>query len=74
MRRKDFLKLGALLSGGILSGGKVFGGNGIRSLEAGTDGSVFDYADDPIKKVRVALIGVGNRRYNPTSDDGLDGS
>lgn len=61
MRRKDFLKLGALFTGGMMSGGKVFGGNGLNALEAETNGSVFDYADEPIKKVRVAFIGVGNR-------------
>lgn len=61
MRRKDFLRLGALFSGGLLSGGKVFGGEGVSAFDPETNGSVFDYADEPIKKVRVAFIGVGNR-------------
>lgn len=37
------------------------GGTMPEEFIAGTDGSVFDYADAPIKKVRVAYIGLGNR-------------
>ena len=70
MRRKDFLRLGALFGGGIFSG-TSFGGNKIRRVSdvhiseavsnAGIQGSMFDYADAPIDKVRVAIVGLGNR-------------
>tara|TARA_B110000444_G_C18836990_1_gene596611 strand:- start:72 stop:1490 length:1419 start_codon:yes stop_codon:yes gene_type:complete len=70
MKRKDFLHLGALFSGGLFSGA-AFSGTSNSSTHNKTvselienakiDGSVFDYADKPIEKVRVAVIGLGNR-------------
>ena len=70
MKRKDFLHLGALFSGGLFSGA-AFAGTSNSSTHNKTvselienakiDGSVFDYADKPIEKVRVAVIGLGNR-------------
>lgn len=70
MRRKDFLKLGALFGGGVFSGAS-FGGSGKKRVSeasisdtisnAGLEGSMFDYADAPIEKVRVAMVGLGNR-------------
>ena len=70
MRRKDFLRLGALFGGGVFSGTSL-GGNKIKNVadvpiseavsNAGIQGSMFDYADAPIDKVRVAIVGLGNR-------------
>ena len=65
MKRKDFIHLGALFSGGLFSGAAIAGTHSTNVSElienAKIDGSVFDYADNPIKKVRVAVIGLGNR-------------
>ena len=68
MRRKDFLRLSALFGGGIFSG-SLFANTGstrpadIEELIADSDidGSMFNYADMPIPKVRVAVVGLGNR-------------
>lgn len=71
MRRKDFLKIGALFSGGVFSGAAFAKSDTENSnstpdikdtiSNAGIDGSMFDYADKPIAKVRVAVVGLGNR-------------
>jgi predicted dehydrogenase len=66
MRRKDFLHMGALFSGGLFSGtafaGKARKLDASEAIEAAElSGSVFEYADAPIKKVRVAMVGLGNR-------------
>ena len=70
MRRKDFLRLGALFGGGIFSGTSL-GGTRTRDVSvesinevvsnADIQGSMFDYSDSPIEKVRVAIVGLGNR-------------
>ena len=72
MRRKDFLRLGALFGGGLLSRSAFasispeLGRRWDTKLErlvadSKIDGSMFNYADAPIEKVRVALVGLGNR-------------
>ena len=70
MRRKDFLKLSSLLGGGLFTGAS-FARNRMENVSdvshnniiknAGIQGSMFDYADLPIEKVRVAIVGLGNR-------------
>ncbi|MBM55171.1 MAG: acetylgalactosaminidase [Euryarchaeota archaeon] len=65
MRRKDFLRLSALFGGGLFSGATL-GQTPTADLDelannTGIDGSMFNYADAPIKKVRVAVVGLGNR-------------
>ena len=72
MRRKDFLRLGALFGGGLLSRSafaSISPESGRRwdtklerlVTDSKIDGSMFNYADSPIEKVRVALVGLGNR-------------
>ena len=66
MRRKDFLRLSALFGGGLFSGSAFAGGTKPVEIDelvasSGIDGSMFNYADAPIKKVRVAVVGLGNR-------------
>jgi predicted dehydrogenase len=66
MRRKDFLRLSALFGGGLFSGSAFASGSKPVEIEelvasSGIDGSMFNYADAPIKKVRVAVVGLGNR-------------
>ena len=66
MLRKDFIKLSALFGGGLFSGSAF--ANKSRPIEIDElveskdiDGSMFNYADKPIDKVRIAVVGVGNR-------------
>ena len=70
MRRKDFIKLSTLFGGGLFSGASYAGNRKKRISDlhpseafanAGIQGSMFDYADAPIEKVRVAIVGLGNR-------------
>lgn len=60
MRRKDFLRAGGALGlGGLLNAcGAVPAGSG-QALPV--DGSAFDLACSPLPRVRVAVIGLGNR-------------
>ena len=66
MKRSDFLKLGSLFGGG------VFGGLGLGLSSCSSDGdrrldwtavtgSMMDHEAPAIPKVRVAMIGLGNR-------------
>lgn len=70
MRRKDFIKLSTLFGGGLFSGASYAGNRKKRISDlhpseafanAGIQGSMFDYTDAPIEKVRVAIVGLGNR-------------
>ena len=70
MRRKDFIKLSSLFGGGLFSGASYGGNRNPKSSNlhpseainnAGIQGSMFDYSDAPIEKVRVAIVGLGNR-------------
>ena len=68
MRRKDFLRLSALFGGGIFSGSLFANTDSSRPADieeliadSDIDGSMFNYADMPIPKVRVAVVGLGNR-------------
>lgn len=66
MLRKDFLRLSALFGGGIFSVSTFARANNPLEIEelvasSGIDGSMFNYTDAPIKKVRVAVVGLGNR-------------
>ena len=68
MRRKDFLRLSALFGGSMFSG-SLFANTGNSRpadveeiiINSNIDGSMFNYADIPIPKVRVAVVGLGNR-------------
>ena len=68
MKRSDFLKLGSLFGGGLV-GGLGLGlsscsssGNGDQLLDwTAVTGSMMDHAAPAIPKVRVAMIGLGNR-------------
>ena len=68
MKRSDFLKLGSLFGGGMI-GGLSLGlsscstpGNGDKQLDwTAVTGSMMDHAAPAIPKVRVAMIGLGNR-------------
>lgn len=58
MRRKDFLRAGGALGlGGLLNACGVKSAPGVLPV----DGSAFDLACEPLPKVRVAVIGLGNR-------------
>ena len=67
MNRKHFLKsvLGASAFLGIPFNSYSFDNNSIEELinntKLNTNGSMFSFSDFPIKKVRVGIIGVGNR-------------
>ena len=68
MKRSDFLKLGSLFGGGMI-GGLSLGlsscstpGNGDKQLDwTAVTGSMIDHAAPAIPKVRIAMIGLGNR-------------
>ena len=68
MKRSDFLKLGSLFGGGMI-GGLSLGlsscstpGNGDKQLDwTAVTGSMMDHGAPAIPKVRVAMIGLGNR-------------
>jgi len=58
MRRKDFLRAGGALGlGGLLNACGVKSAPGVLPV----DGSAFDLACEALPKVRVAVIGLGNR-------------
>ena len=66
MRRKDFIKLSALFGGGLFSGTTFASSSRTFDIDElveskGIDGSMFNYADKPIEKVRIAVVGLGNR-------------